>query len=249
MLTVEIAVAKVPRHGETESGDTVEVIERPGGGFSVVLVDGQGSGRGAKTLSNMIVTRAISQVKDGARDGVVARAAHDYLYTYRAGQALATLNLLSVDLRSGTILMTRNNPAPFFVIAGSVVQRFGEPSQSIGLQPHTRPQITEIALTAYTYVIVFTDGLLKAGAAVDDEIDVYAQLEHERHNGLGSATDLAERLLAHAVARDDGQPTDDISIVVLAVLPREETLRTRRMQVGFPIDQPVVRRTPHAGDM
>src|SRR5258706_3343008 len=64
MLELQLAVAKIPRHGADESGDTLEIIERPGGGFSVVLVDGQGSGRGAKTLSNLVVTRAIAQLKD-----------------------------------------------------------------------------------------------------------------------------------------------------------------------------------------
>jgi len=80
-LEMRVAVAKVPRYGELESGDTLETIERPGGGFSFVLVDGQGSGRSAKTLSHLVATRAITLLKDGARDGAVARAVHDYLYT------------------------------------------------------------------------------------------------------------------------------------------------------------------------
>ena len=67
MLEIEVAVAKVAHHGTGESGDTHEMIERPGGGFSFVLVDGQGTGRGAKTLSNLLATRAISLLKDGAR--------------------------------------------------------------------------------------------------------------------------------------------------------------------------------------
>ncbi|MBO9313776.1 MAG: serine/threonine-protein phosphatase, partial [Chloroflexus sp.] len=49
-LEMRVAVAKVPRYGDIESGDTLETIERLGGGFSFVLVDGQGSGRSAKTL-------------------------------------------------------------------------------------------------------------------------------------------------------------------------------------------------------
>ena len=85
-------------------------------------MDGQGSGRGAKTLSNLVVTRAITQLKDGARDGVVARGAHDYLYTYRMGQDSATLNILSVDFQTGSILISRNNPAPFYVIDPEGVQ-------------------------------------------------------------------------------------------------------------------------------
>ena len=117
MLELQVAVAKTPRHSAAESGDTLEMIERPGGGFSLVLVDGQGSGRGAKTLSNLVATRAITQLKDGARDGVVARAAHDYLYTYRMGQVAATLNILSVDFQTGSILMSRSRGTTCFILA------------------------------------------------------------------------------------------------------------------------------------
>src|SRR4028119_587817 len=85
MLELQAAVAKVGKYASPESGDTIEMIERPKGGFSLVMVDGQGSGRGAKTLSNLVTARAVAMLKDGARDGAVARAVHDYLFGYRKG--------------------------------------------------------------------------------------------------------------------------------------------------------------------
>src|SRR5262245_8347118 len=187
MLELQLAVAKVPRHGTDESGDTLEIIERPGGGFSVVLVDGQGSGRGAKTLSNLIVTRAIAQLKDGARDGVVARAAHDYLYTYRMGQVAATLNILSVDFQSGSILVSRNNPAPFYVLSEEGVRIHAEPSTPIGLHPMSKPRITEIPVQAHTYVVLFTDGLLKAGERYGEDIEIANFLAGWRVDESGGA--------------------------------------------------------------
>lgn len=235
MVELQVAVAKVPRHGADESGDTLEMIERPGGGISVVLVDGQGSGRGAKTLSNLIATRAITQIKDGARDGVVARAVHDYLYTYRAGQVAATLNILSVDLRSGTILMSRNNPAPFFVLDGGNVHGHAEPSTPIGLHPGTKPRITEIPLRAGMYVVLFTDGLLKAGARYGQELDMVNSLA-AWHIEDG-APPLAESLLHRAIEADRGQPADDMSVVVLAALPGRPESRTRRMWVSLPVER------------
>ena len=51
---IQIAVAKTNKYASSESGDTVELVERPTGGFSVVLVDGQGSGQPAKTLSLLV---------------------------------------------------------------------------------------------------------------------------------------------------------------------------------------------------
>ncbi|MCS6842606.1 MAG: serine/threonine-protein phosphatase [Roseiflexus sp.] len=241
MLHIDIAVVKVPRHGASESGDTVEVIERPGGGLSVVLVDGQGSGRGAKTLSNLIATRAISQLKDGARDGVVARAVHDYLYTYRMGQASATLNILSIDFASGSLRVSRNNPAPFFVLSDGEVQLHNEPSTPIGLHPLARPVITEIALRPELQVVMFTDGLLKAGERYGVDMELGNYLAGWRMEADQPATALAEALLNRAMELDRNEPADDISIVVAAVIGRESAHRARRMTVSVPIERIVER--------
>jgi serine phosphatase RsbU (regulator of sigma subunit) len=232
MVELQVAVAKIPRHGAGESGDTLEMIERPGGGISVVLVDGQGSGRGAKTLSNLIATRAIAQLKDGARDGVVARAVHDYLYTYRMGQVAATLNILSVDLRSGSILVSRNNPAPFLVAEGERVISHSEPSTPIGLHANTKPRITEIPLRAGVAVVLFTDGLLKAGERYGEDLNLAGMLATSRG---ASARALAESMLARAVELDRGEPADDMSIVALTVLPDSAEGRVRRMFVSLPV--------------
>ncbi|HEU5012398.1 MAG TPA: SpoIIE family protein phosphatase [Roseiflexaceae bacterium] len=237
MLELQVAVAKVPRAGTDESGDTLEMVERPGGGFSFVLVDGQGSGRGAKTLSNILVTRVMVQLKDGARDGVVARSVHDYLYTYRAGQVAATLNIVSADFQSGTIVVTRNNPAPFFVLDAKGTHIHNEESVPIGLHPMTRPVITEVPVRDYTYVVVFTDGLLKAGERHGEDIEIGNFLAGWPVQQGHSAEALANALLGRALELDRDEPVDDMSVLVLAALPAQEAGRTRRMRVTFPLEQ------------
>ncbi len=236
MLHIDIGVVKVPRYGAVESGDTLEVIERPGGGLSVVLVDGQGSGRGAKTLSNLIATRAITQLKDGARDGVVARAVHDYLYTYRMGQVSATLNILSIDFASGSLRVSRNNPAPFLVLSEGQVEVHNEPSTPIGLHPLSRPVISEIPLRPGLQVVMFTDGLLKVGERYGVDMELGNYLAGWRIETDQPATALAEALLSRAMELDRNEPADDISIVVAAVIERESAHRARRMTVSVPIE-------------
>ena len=103
-MEIQIAVAKVNKYAVSESGDTLEVVERPGGGLSVVLADGQSSGRGAKAVSMMVVRRVISLLAEGVRDGAAARAASDYLFSERNGKVSSTLNILSVDLSSETVV-------------------------------------------------------------------------------------------------------------------------------------------------
>lgn len=234
-LEMRVAVAKVPRYGDIESGDTLETIERPGGGFSFVLVDGQGSGRSAKTLSHLVATRAITLLKDGARDGAVARAVHDYLYTYRMGQAAATLNILSVDFAGPKILVTRNNPAPFFVITPQEMRSFNAPSSPIGLQPLIRPHISEIPVVPYTYVVLFTDGLLRAGERRGEDLGLPNYLAAwPAHEGRDPQT-LVDSILQRALELDDGQPSDDMSIVVLAILPTNGIPGLRRLTMSAPI--------------
>ena len=105
-MEINIAVAKTNKYAVSESGDTLEIVERPNGGVSVVMADGQTSGHGAKVISTMVVRKVISLLADGVRDGAAARAASDYLFTERNGKVTATLNILSVDLQTSTIVIT-----------------------------------------------------------------------------------------------------------------------------------------------
>ena len=76
-----MTVVKINKYSTPESGDTVEIVERPQGGMSFVMVDGQRSGRSAKRISNLVARKAIGLLAEGVRDGAAARAAHDYRVT------------------------------------------------------------------------------------------------------------------------------------------------------------------------
>src|SRR5512146_725804 len=142
-MEIQIEVSKVNKYATSESGDTLEVVERPNGGLSVVLADGQTSGKGAKIISSMVVHKVISLLAEGVRDGAAARAASDYLFTERSGKVSACLNILSADLQTGTLVITRNNPAPVFVASGEHIECLDSESAAIGTSRNIRPAITE----------------------------------------------------------------------------------------------------------
>ena len=108
-MEIQIAVAKTSKYGSSESGDNLEVVERPSGGVSVVMADARTSGKNAKLISTLVVRKIIGLLSEGVRDGAAARAASDYLYTEKGGAASAYLNILSVDLETDTIVLTSNN--------------------------------------------------------------------------------------------------------------------------------------------
>ena len=233
-MDVLVAVSKVAKYATSESGDTLEMVERPGGGLSLVLADGQRSGRSAKALSNVVARKAISLLGEGVRDGAAARAASDYLYTYRGGKVLATLNILSIDLQTQTMVVTRNNPAPVVIVDNGNLKLLDDESPVVGIRRGIRPLIHEIPLSLGLTAVVFTDGLLHAGQRAGTPMDAVGSLRALMAEGQPNPEHWVERLVTQAVELDLGRPVDDISVLVASVVASSGS-EVRRLHLQLPL--------------
>jgi serine phosphatase RsbU (regulator of sigma subunit) len=233
-MEIHIAVSKIRKYAVSSSGDTVEVVERPRGGVSVVLADGQSSGHGAKWISTIVVRKVISLLAEGVRDGAAARAASDSLFTERRGKVSSTLNILSVDGQTGTIVITRNNPAPTLLITDKSIEALEEKSLPIGLYRGTRPVIKQVELKHDLTIVVFTDGLVHAGDRYGERIQIDEFIWELIEPRLPSAQEIADLLLDKALILDKNRPSDDISVVVMQVKENTGDL-VRRMFVRLPL--------------
>ncbi len=234
-MEVQIAAAKINKYAVSESGDTLEVVERPTGGLSVVLADGQTSGRGAKAVSMMVVRKVIGLIAEGVRDGAAARAASDALFADKAGKVTCALNIASVDLHSRTIVLTRNNPAPMFICRGEAVEIRAEESVPLGTSRNVRPVITELEIETGLTIVLFTDGILHAGERRGQPMDIRQAISSLLEDQDPPPQQLADALLAKAMHLDDNRPADDISVLALKVSPRAGD-DVRRMNVRLPIN-------------
>ena len=235
-MEIEVAVAKIGKWATSQSGDTLEMVERPQGGFSFVLVDGQRSGRAAKAISNLVARKVISELAEGVRDGAAARAAHDYLYTYKGGKVSATLNILSVDLITDTLVLSRNSHCPMIVfVPEEGMKLLDAPVEPIGLYRGTKPCITELPLEAGTLAIVYTDGLERAGSWSSPVFDVPEATRELRNQREMSAQHVADSLLGQALALEEGRPRDDISVLVLHITERQVENEVRRLLLRVPL--------------
>lgn len=234
-LAVDLAVAKTTKYATRESGDTVEVIERPTGGVSVITVDGQGSGRAAKTLSLLLTAKAVALLKEGARDGAVARAVHDHLFAFRGGQVSATLDILSVDFSAQAVVLTRNAVTPAVAGCRDSLEMVPVTSGPIGRYPRTRPEVVEWPMFDGLHVVTVTDGIAAAGErSGDGSFDVLAFLRTSTP-GVYSAAELADRVLQEAIRRDAGKPGDDLTVVALVLREHEEHPLIRRLSLSVPL--------------
>lgn len=235
-MELQIAVSKIEKYATSESGDTVEAVERPNGGLSIVMADGQSSGRGAKWISTLVVRKVIALLADGVRDGAAARAASDSLYTERRGKVSATLNIISVDQLSGTVVITRNNPAAVLISMNEEIQILDDPCLPVGVYRGTRPLITEVPIRKGLTAVMYTDGLIHAGSRSGETMDIITCLQATLEGENPSPNLIADDLLAYALKLDQGRPSDDISVVVLRVMNLVGD-NVRRMSVRLPLER------------
>jgi len=202
----------------------------------VVMCDGMSATHDAKMISAMVVRKVLGLIAEGVRDGAAARAASDFLYVEKNGKYAVYLNILSADLQTGTIVLTRNNPTPIFVAQAGQVECLSGASEAIGQSRKFRPAITEITLGRGTTVVMYTDGLAMAGTRNNGlGLDICTTLEAVLDEQDPSAHVIADSLLSQAVRLDNGRPEDDMSVVALRVLKRRDFDPIRRMVVRLPI--------------
>ncbi len=232
-LSIDLAVAKTHKYASRESGDTVELVERPGGGISLVMIDGQGSGKAAKTLSLLLSAKAVGLIKDGVRDGAVARATHDFLFAFRHGQVSATLDIVSVDMQTREVVVTRNADSPMLLRRDGELTVVPMNSGPIGRVKFARPAIQSFPAEDGVALVLFTDGITHSGLRKQLGTVDYETLSSEvLSNGL-SAQQIADAVLEYAKARDDGRPGDDMAVMVVAVNKVVSHMATHHLQASI----------------
>lgn len=235
-MEIQIAVAKTNKFSSDESGDTLEVIERPMGGVSVVLADAKSSGRSAKAVSSMVVHQVIGLIAEGVRDGAAARAASDFLFTQRNGGTSAYLSILSADLQTSTIVITRNNPTPVYITRCDRIDKISGDCSEIGSSRDIKPAVSEIPLESEMTIILYTDGVENAGRQYSQKLNIPLMIENLLEDALISTQEIADFLLLKAMQIDHNRPSDDMSVIVLRTLSQEND-HIRRMTVRLPVNQ------------
>lgn len=233
-MEIRIGIAKANKYAVAECGDSVEVAERPRGGISAILADGQGSGKAAKITSSLVVNRAAALIAEGARDGAVARTVHDYLYAMKDGKVSSTLTILSADFDTETLLFSRNSNCPVIVKTEYGVDVYDEAVHPIGVHKHMKPLMNQIALELGTILVSYSDGIQAAGRKRGKSAEVASILRFIEDNGPEDVDFIAESILEYALGLDDYRPGDDMTVVVMGVSARDLNHRIQRISVSFP---------------
>jgi serine phosphatase RsbU (regulator of sigma subunit) len=174
-------------------------------------------------------------LKEGVRDGAVARAVHDSLFAFRHGKVSASFDIVSVDLRTKTVVATRNAQTPVIVCRDGAVESLPTTSGPIGLYHFTRPTVNQLPAQPGLSLVLYTDGIATAGErAGNGGFDVASYLANGSSSD-SSAEDLADSLLFEAIRRDNNRPGDDLTVVAMVLRDHAEEPLIRRQTVRMPL--------------
>src|SRR5215204_2684821 len=211
---IDIASAATHKYAVSKSGDVVDVVERPGGGYGVVLADGQGSGPAGRAIARMVASQAGRLLQDGARAEVAALAASDALLHARSGQVSAGLDVVTID--PGSNIEIARFSSNFIIVCGDGVwtelPHSGGPAGRIA---HQSPEIESLPLLDGLSIVLATDGIVQAGSRFGMSFDL---LNHMRKSSDGiNPAELCRDVLNAAMEADRGRPQDDQTVVAITV--------------------------------
>ncbi len=232
-MKIEISTDKIPKYASGESGDSFELSERPRGGISAILADGQGSGKSAKLTSSMVAAKAAALIADGTRDGAVSRATHDFLYAQKDGRVSCTLNLLSCDLSTKTLVISRNSNCPTIVKTREGLKVLDEPVKPIGFHYFVKPTIDELDIDRDMVVLTFTDGIYHSGRRYNDQVQLEEIIHLVEDTDREDFSTLTEEVLQLALSKDKNRPQDDMSVLALGLFDEDFDHKPRKIRVTY----------------
>lgn len=207
-LRAIFGTASAAARGEI-SGDAVQQFCSPAAA-QMILCDGMGTGRPAAVDGNLAAELTARLLKAGFTAELAARLVNVALALKSEEESGATLDLISVDLYTGTARLFKAGAAPGFIVHGGRARAVGEASLPVGILGGVSGQSRVVHLAAGDLAVLVSDGLL-----VDGTGWVLKQLELSAAAG-DTPDKLAQVLVETARARAEaaGRP-DDITAAVL----------------------------------
>lgn len=203
----ELAVGSACRTGNEISGDRGAACRDPFGNFYVVLCDGMGTGSPARVESDR-AARLLTAFLEAGMEPDTALDLVNGFFVLRKDTAFSTLDLLRLDLRTGTGTLYKWGAAPSFLRRGETVEKIGTVTPPPGLDAAESrvPGQYELSLREGETLVMVSDGAF--GEETAQRLTAFAQ---------GTVRDLASCL----ITLGEADTADDRTAVVIRLRPLE----------------------------
>jgi len=233
-MEIQISASIHDQFGLSNSADSVEIIERPNGGASIVIASCNTSLKSSKAISLSIVKNVINLIADGVRDGAAARAASDSLYTDYSGKVCASLTILSSDLQTRTIVITCNNQAPILLSRNGIIEKLTTECTLIGSDLGIRPSVSEIPIESGLILLAVTPAFLSMNHENEHLIDLSSSFTELMEEQDLTSKQITDTILLETIGITNSISSPEFSVVVLKIdaSPNDQI---RRLSINLPI--------------
>ena len=198
----ELAVGCAGRGGNRVSGDRGSAFRDRFGNYCVLLCDGMGTGMEARVESDR-AARLLTAFLESGMEPDAALSLLNGFYVLRKQSVFATLDLLKLDLRTGSATLYKWGAAPTYLRREDGVEEIGTAAPPPGLTAESRaPGQYELSLREGETLVMVSDGAY--GEETARRLTAFTQ---------GSVRDLAACL----IAQDRADAEDDRTAVVVRI--------------------------------
>ena len=217
-MATACAVSRESRHRpprKPDNGDAVLTRSLPGGHELLALSDGMGHGAGAQEESRKTLELLSLCLEAGYTRSQAMTAVNGAMLSATGGEKFATVDLCVMNLWTGEAVMNKLGACASYILQGQKMQTVEGAALPLGIIEHAMPMEYSFTLGEGDLLLLVSDGVTDA---LSDDNEIPGILLHNREQ---TPQLIADALLRAALLRQDGLPSDDMTVLCAKVTARE----------------------------
>ena len=211
-------VASAKKAGERASGDTHSVIRINEHRFLMALSDGMGSGEYARKVSRTAISLIEAFYRADMPEATVLETINKLL-AFSQEERFACIDICSVNLNTGGAEFVKIGSPVAAILRGGKVKVLESQSLPLGILDSLRPTVMQEKLEDGDMLVFMSDGITSAFSSTP-ELLAYLQPIKPLN-----PQELAEKLLAAALARTGGRAEDDMTVLCTRIFATDARLQ------------------------
>ncbi|BCV20051.1 SpoIIE family protein phosphatase [Moorella sp. Hama-1] len=214
-LKVSVGMASIPRHRADVTGDAFVAATLEPSRQLLILGDGMGAGREAADASGTALELLQDLLAAGFSPELALRTVNMILLLRTSRENFTTLDLAMVNCQNGQTEFYKLGACPSFIQRQDGVKLLRSHSLPVGILEDLQVEPLREELQEGDLLVMVSDGVLEAHRDLNEK-EKWVSKALQRA-GEARPQEIADRLLRQARALVDGDPPDDMTVVVARV--------------------------------
>lgn len=198
-------------------GDACSTKRCEGGRLLMMLCDGMGHGEAAHRQSEKTLELLLLLLEAGYTRRQAITAVNGIMLGAQEDERFSTVDLADVDLWTGEVILEKLGACASWVVRGNHLKKIEGSSLPLGIMEEAAPTAAQYRLHSGDILILMSDG-------VADAFDSEEDLRHALSESLYIQPQrMADALLRNALLAGGGTPRDDMSVMVLLLIDRQQS--------------------------